>query len=170
MRATYCRARPYADDVPDVADSHPGTALPQIWRVPPWQPAALILVATALLALVMYANFAVGPALMMGVLAAAALVAAGLAVRYVLVADEDGIWVRRLFSVQIVDWNELSTIETVHVHANTLTLRITRVDGTHVDVPPTLLQPALPTSIRRARAMVGTVGQRLLAIAAEKRV
>src|SRR6476646_9979848 len=71
MRATYCRARPYAVDVPDVADSHPGTALPQIWRVPPWQAAALILVATALLALVMYANFAVGPALMMGVLAAA---------------------------------------------------------------------------------------------------
>src|SRR6476659_1829381 len=76
--ATYCRARPYADDVPDVADSHPGTALPQIWRVPPWQPAALILVATVLIALVMYGRFAVGAALMMGALAAAALVGAAL--------------------------------------------------------------------------------------------
>jgi hypothetical protein len=169
MRATYCRQRPYADDVPDVADSQPGTALPQIWRVPPWQPAALILVATVLLALVMYGDLAISPALLLGALAAVALVGAGLAVRFVLVADDEGIWVRRVFSVQLVEWNDLSTIETVHVHANTPTLRITRVSGLYVDVPPTLLQPALPTRIRKARAGVGVVGQRLLAIAAEKR-
>ena len=156
--------------MPDVADSHSGTTLPQVWRVPPWQPAALILVATVLLALVMYGDFKLGPTLMMAALAAAALVGAALAVRFVLVADDDGIWVRRLFSVQVVEWDEVSKIEMVHVHANTPTLRIDRVDGTHVDVPPTLLQPALPTGIRKARAMVGAVAQRLLAIAAEKRV
>ena len=154
--------------VPDVADSRPSTALPQIWRVPPWQPAALILVATGLIALVMYGHFALAPALMMGVLGAAALGGAAVAVRFLLVADDDGIWVRRLFGEQLVEWHEVSSIETVHVHANTPTLRIARTNGTHVDVPPTLLQPALPTSMRKARVMVGVVGQRLLAITAEK--
>ena len=62
----------------------------------------------------------------------------------------------------------MSSIETVHLHANTPTLRIARSNGTHVDVPPTLLQPALPTGIRKARALVGAVGRQLLAITAEK--
>jgi hypothetical protein len=154
--------------VPDVADNHAHTALPQIWRIPAWQPAALILVATGLIALVMYGHFAIGPGLMMGVIAAAALVGAGVAMRFLLVADDDGIWVRRLFSEQLVEWHEVSSIETVHLHANTPTLRIARTNGTHVDVPPTLLQPALPTGIRKARALVGTVGRQLLAITAEK--
>jgi len=112
--------------VPDVADNHAHTALPQIWRIPAWQPAALVLVATGLIALVMYGHFAIGPGLMMGVIAAAALVGAGVAMRFLLVADDDGIWVRRLFSEQLVEWHEVSSIETVHLHANTPTLRIAR--------------------------------------------
>lgn len=154
--------------VPDVADSHPSTALPRVWRVPAWQASALILVATVLLALVMYGDFRIATTAMMGAVAAVALVGAALAVRYLLVADDDGIWVRRIFSVQLVEWNEVSKIDMVHVHANTPTLRIERVDGTHVDVPPTLLQPALPTNIRKTRAMVGMVARQLVMIAAEK--
>jgi hypothetical protein len=154
--------------VPDVADSHPSTALPQFWRVPPWQAAALILVATVLLALIIYGDFPLAPEVMLGAVAAAALVGAGLAVRFLLVADDDGIWVRRVFSEQLVEWDEVATIEMVHVHANTPTLRIERSNGTHVDVPPTLLQPALPTNIGKTRALVGTVARQLLMIAEQK--
>lgn len=143
--------------------------LPQIWRVPPWQPAALILLATVLIALVLYGNFALGPNTMMIAVALAALTGAVLAIRFVLVADDDGIWIRRVFAVDLVEWPDLARIDVVHVHANTPTLRITRVSGTHVDVPPTLLQPSLPTGIRKARTLVASVAQRLLAISAEKR-
>ena len=106
---------------------------------------------------------------MMVALAIAALAGAGMAMRFLLVADDDGIWVRRLFSEQLVEWPDLSTIDVVQVHANTPTLRITRVSGTHIDVPPTLVQPTLPTGMKKARTLVAAVAQRLLAIAAEKR-
>jgi hypothetical protein len=48
-------------------------------------------------------------------------------------------------------------------------VRITRRSGKFVDVPPTLLQPTLPTSARKARAVVGAVARRLIDIAAEHR-
>jgi hypothetical protein len=143
--------------------------LPQIWRIPVWQPAALILVATVLLALDLYADLGIGALIMTAVIAVAALVAAGLALRYLLVADEDGIWIRSVRSEQLVEWRDLADIDVTHVRGTTVTVRITRTDGKFVDVPPTLLQPTLPTGARRARTLVGLVARRLLEIAAQQR-
>ena len=49
---------------------------------------------------------------------------------------------------------------------NTVTLRITRESGTFVDVPPTLVQPTLPTKVAKSRAMVGNIARALLDMAA----
>ena len=65
-----------------------------MWRIPTWQPPALILLATALLAYDIYGSPSIGALIVTAVIAAAALVAALVAVRYVLVADAEGIWVR----------------------------------------------------------------------------
>ncbi len=143
--------------------------LPQAWRIPSWQPAALILVATALLAFDIYGSPSVGALIMSCVIAAAALAGALLAVRYVLVADDTGIWVRSALGQHVVEWNEVADVDTTHVRGTTWTVRITRANGTFVDVPPSLLQPTLPTGARRARAVVGTVARRLADLQAAQR-
>jgi hypothetical protein len=142
--------------------------LPQTWRIPSWQPAALILLATVLLALDLYADLSLGALVMTAAIAAAALVAAGFALRYLLVADDEGIWVRQLFGERLVEWRDVADIEVEHVRGTTYTIRITRTNGTFVDVPPSLLQPTLPTSVRKARAVVSTIARRLIEIAAEQ--
>ena len=143
--------------------------LPLVWRIPPWQPAALILLATVLLALVLYGHFSLGPVLMMAIIAAAALASAGLAMRLLLVADEDGIWIRHAFSQQHVAWRDVSTVEMVHVRGTTVTVRITRRNESFIDVPPTLLLPTLPTGVRKARATVHNVAVELNEVAADRR-
>lgn len=143
--------------------------LPQVWRIPSWQPAALILVATALLAYDIYGSPSAGALIMTIVIAVAALVSAYLAVRFVLVADEDGIWVRSALNQHVVEWSDIAEIEVTHVRGTTSTVRISRTDGTFVDVPPSLLQPTLPTGARKTLAVVSTVARRLNELNAEQR-
>ncbi len=139
---------------------------PQVWRIPSWQPAGLILLAAALSAYDIYGSPNIAPLLAAAVLAAAALGAAVVAVRYLLVADDEGIWVRSMFSTRLVEWRDIADIAVHHVRGTTYTVRITRRNGTFVDVPPTLLQPTLPSSARKAHAVVGTVARRLLDLTA----
>ena len=143
--------------------------LPQVWRIPPWQPAVLILLATGLLALDLYGSLSLGPLLMTVAIAVAALVSAGASLRYVLVADTDGVGVRRLFGEDFIPWADVADIDVTNANLNAVTIRITRKAGPAVDVPTVLVQPTLPTNIRRSRAMVGEIARRLLATAAEHR-
>lgn len=143
--------------------------LPQVWRIPSWQPAALILLAAALSGYDIYGSPGLGALLMTAIIAAAALVAAVFAMRYLLVADDDGIWIRTVLGQQVVEWGDVADVDVTHVRGTTSTVRITRVGGKFVDVPPSLLQPTLPTSARKALAVVGTVARRLDALAADRR-
>lgn len=143
--------------------------LPHVWRIPPWQPAALIVLATVLIAVDMYGRPSPGPMLMAGFVAAAALVAATFAIRYLLVTDADGIWVRRLFTQELVEWHDVAQIEMTTAHRNGMTVRITRGSGTHVDVPPSLLLPTLPMNMRKVRSIVHGTAMYLSEIAAEQR-
>jgi hypothetical protein len=77
--------------------------------------------------------------------------------------------VRGVFSEELVEWRDVADIDVSHVRGTTVTVRITRRNGKFVDVPPTLVQPTLPTGARKARALVGEVARRLLDIAAEHR-
>src|SRR5690242_14009282 len=103
--------------------------LPQVWRIPSWQPAALILLATVLLAYDIYGSPSPGALIMTIVIAVAALVGAYLAVRFVLVADVDGIWVRSALAQHFVDWADIAEIDVTHVRGTTSTVRITRTNG-----------------------------------------
>lgn len=145
------------------------TTLPLVWRIPPWQASLLILVATGLLALVLYGRFSVGAMLMMGLVAVAALSAAVFALRLLLVADDDGIWVRTALAVQVVEWGEVAAVEAVAVRRTTVTVRINRVDGTYVDVPPSLLLPTVPTRMATVHSIVHGAAMQLSAIAAARR-
>jgi hypothetical protein len=77
-----------------------------------------------------------------------------LAARYLLVADEDGLWVRGIRGEQHVAWPDFDEVEVVPGRRGSTTIRIVRVDGSWVDVPPSLLLPTLPTKIANARAVM----------------
>jgi hypothetical protein len=143
--------------------------LRQVWRIPTWQPPALILLATALLAYDIYGSPSIGALIMTAIIAAAALVSALIAVRYVLVADAEGIWVRSFATQRMVEWSDIADIDVIHVRGTTSTVRITRRDGNFIDVPPSLFQPTLPTGTRKALAIVGTAARRLNELAAQAR-
>lgn len=153
----------------DPARGHPPLVLPFVKRIPPWQPATLILIATVLLALVVYGSHSAGAVLMMSVIAAAALVGAAFAIRLILVADETGIWVRRFWRERLVPWGEIATIQMAAVHGNSVTVRITRQNGSYVDVPPSLVLPTLPTNIRKVRSRVSAVSAQLNELAERER-
>jgi hypothetical protein len=155
--------------VSETARGHPPLALPFVKRIPPWQPAALILIATVLLGLVLYGSFSAGAVLMMSVIAAAALVGAAFAIRLILVADEDGIWIRRFWRERLVRWDEIATVQMAAVHGNSVTVRITRHNGSFVDVPPSLVLPTLPTNIRKVRSRVSAVSAQLSDLAERDR-
>jgi hypothetical protein len=150
-------------------DEAPLTAqasLPQVWRIPPWQPAVLLLLTTVLAAVDIYGHPSTVAMIVAAFLAIAALVAAVCAVRYALVADEDGIWVRKVFTVTLVEWTDLAHAELTTAHRTGMTVRITRHDDSYVDVPPSLLLPTVPTTMPKARSIIHNVAMRLNAIAA----
>ncbi|MGH8860276.1 MAG: hypothetical protein ACRDVG_03405 [Jatrophihabitantaceae bacterium] len=155
-------------DGPRTAGNPSPSALPLVWRIPPWQPAALILLATVLIAFLLYGSPSLGASVAMGVVALAALASAAFAARLLMVADDDGIWVRRALGVQLVEWAEVSTVEAVPIRGNTMTVRITRTTGTYVDVPPSLLLPTLPTAIRKVRSIVHGTALQLADLAAQR--
>jgi hypothetical protein len=144
--------------------------LPQVWRIPPWQAAALLLLTTVLAAVDLYARPSVVPMLVAAFVAVMALFAAVGAIRFLLVADEDGIWVRRLFTVTLVGWADIERVEMASAHRGGMTVRITRRDGTCVDVPPSLVLPAMPTTLPNARRLVQGVANELNSLAAARHV
>jgi hypothetical protein len=154
--------QPYAGGVPRPAER--GTtpqSLPQVWRIPPWQPAALVLLATALGALDIYVRPSSIWMIMAALGAVAALGAAALWLRYLLVADEDGLWVRRAFAEELVEWRDVADVAMTSGHRNGMTVRITRVDGSYVDVPPALLLPTRPTTMPKVRSLIHGIATHL---------
>ncbi len=147
----------------------PPLELPLVWRIPPWQPAGLILLATVLLALDLYGDLGLGALLMTAVIAGAALLGAVFAIRLSLVADDDGIWVRRFFRERLVAWSEVAEVRATLVSRNTMTIRISLRQGGHVDVPPALLLPTLPTKVHNAQAVVHQAALKLSRVAAQRR-
>jgi PH (Pleckstrin Homology) domain-containing protein len=144
--------------------------LPVVWRVPPWQPAALNVVAAVLLAVLLYASPSAAAVVGLGAGAVIAVTGAVLAMRYLVVADEDGVVVRRALSRHVIPWTQLASVEAVVTHGVTMTVRLTSTDKTIVDVPPTLVQPTLPTNVRKAHAMVHARALQLAELAAGRRV
>jgi hypothetical protein len=95
------------------------------------------------------------------VLGAAALGLAVLALRMYLRVDSDGVVVRYLLQPAWLAWPEIARVEVVSDVRGSDTVRLVRQDGTYVDVPPSLLQPARPTSKPRALARLNSIGNQI---------
>lgn len=118
----------------------------QVWRIPAYQPALLMLVLVAAAALNIYAH----PSVTLRIVSLAiGLGCAGLAVaalRLHLVCTPEAISVQQLRKHEWVEWPELDSVEVVGNVRGAPSLRLNRVDGSYVEVPPSLLQPTKPSS------------------------
>ena len=134
---------------------------PLSWRVPPYQPALLILLVCGAAALNIYGHPSQttrAVTLTLGVLAGALAVAA---LRMYLHVDSEGVLVRYLRRPAWLPWSEVARVEVVGDVRGSDTVRVVRHDGSYVDVPPSLLQPATPTSKPRAAARLTSIGNQI---------
>ena len=131
------------------------------WRIPPAQTAILFLVVTACAALNIYWRPS-GPVRIFTILVAlAALAWAIVGMRMYLVVDDEGVAIRFVGRESWLPWPEITGIDVVSGVRGAHTIRFTRTDGTHVDVPPSLLQPAKPTKKPVAIARLKSVATEL---------
>lgn len=136
---------------------------PLTWRVPPWQPALLFLIAAASAALNLYAHPSLAVRLLTIAVAVIAAVMGVLAIRMYFVVDEEGIGVRRLLRERSVEWDEFDSVAVVHRAFDSVTLRIVCRDGRYLDVPQSLLMPSRPTGKVRVNAQLGDLARQVTA-------
>ncbi len=136
---------------------------PLTWRVPPWQPATLFLVAAGCAAVNIYAHPSLTVRVFTIAVAVLAVVMGTLAARMYLVVDEEGIGVRRLLRERSVDWDEFDGVAVVQRAFDSVTLRITCCDGRYLDVPQSLVMPTKPTGKTRVIAQLGDMARQVAA-------
>ena len=136
---------------------------PLTWRIPPWQPALLFLIAAGCAAANAYVHVSVVIRIVTIVVGVAALAMGIAAARMYLVVDDEGIGVRRLWRERSLDWDDISRVSVVERGFDTLTLRIVSRDGRYVDVPQSLVMPSRPTGKSRVRAQLGDIARQIQA-------
>jgi hypothetical protein len=132
-----------------------------VWRLPRWQPAVLFLVTAALAG---YAIYGGGSGIVVGIvslLAVAFVIAAVAAARMYLVADDDGIGVRRYTGESSMTWDRISGIAVTKQRGGAMTLEIQAPDATALTVPPSLVLPLRPTSIARTSNLLAQKAREL---------
>jgi hypothetical protein len=127
---------------------------PLIWRISPVQIALLILIVSPCAAINIYWHPSAAVRAVTIVIGVVALVMAIASFRMYLHVDDEGIAVRYLRREQWLPWSEIARMEIVSGVRGSDTIRIHRTDGSHVDVPPSLLQPSRPTAKHVARRML----------------
>lgn len=130
---------------------------PLAWRVPPYQPALLMLLVCGAAALNIYGHPSETARVLTLALGALALGLAVLALRMYLAVDSEGAVVRYLGRPAWLSWPEIARVEVVSNVRGSATVRFVRRDGSYVDVPPSLLQPATPMSKPRAAARLNGI-------------
>lgn len=134
-----------------------GSMAARSWRIPPGQTAILFLVVAACAALNIYGRPS-GPVRVFTILLALATLAwAIIGMRMYMSVDDEGVAVRFVGRESWLPWPDISDIDVVAGVRGAHTIRFTRSDGTHVDVPPSLLQPAKPTKKPVAIARLKTL-------------
>ena len=128
----------------------------------------LLLAVSGFAALDIYGHPSTGVLVLAIALAVLCLSLAVCAIRYLLVADDEGVWVRDLLQERHVPWTELRKVEVTQGRRGSMTLRIYRQDDTYVDVPAPLLLPSLPTKVAKARARIQVVAGQLEYFAAQR--
>jgi len=143
-----------------------GTDEPLSWRVPPYQPALLMLLVCAAAALNIYGHPSETTRFVTLLLGALALGLAVLALRMYLRVDHEGAVVRYLLRPVWLPWSEVARVEVVPDVRGSDSVRFVRQDGSYVDVPPSLLQPAKPMTKPRALARLNSIGNQIEALRA----
>jgi hypothetical protein len=146
--------------VSGMGDSQGDLVAPLSWRVPSYQPAFLLVTVCASAALNIYGHPSGQVRFVTLALGAAALVIAVAWLRMYLFVDDEGIEVRQIWRELWLPWSAIERIEVVSALGG-MTVRLSRHDGTQVDVPPSLLQPSKPTSKPRALAQLNGVVREL---------
>ena len=136
---------------------------PLTWRIPPWQPALLFLIAAGCAAANAYVHVSVVVRIVTIVVGVAALATGIAAARMYLVVDDEGIGVRRLWRERSLDWDDISRVSVVERGFDKLTLRIVSRDGRYLDVPQSLVMPSRPTGKSRVRAQLGDIARQIQA-------
>jgi hypothetical protein len=139
------------------------TAGPLVWRIPAYQPALLILVLCGAAALNIYGHPSLAVRIGTLVIGLACGGLAVIALRLQLVATDDGVALRTALSNSWLPWSQLADLEVVPEVRGAPTVRLNRVDGRYLDVPPSLLQPTLPTSKQRAMGQLDHAARQLRA-------
>jgi len=134
---------------------------PLTWRIPPWQPALLFLVAAGCAAANAYVHVSVLVRVVTIAVGVVALAMGIAAARMYFVVDDEGVGVRRLWRERSLDWDDISRVSVVERGFDTLTLRIVSSDGRYLDVPQSLLMPSRPTGKTRVRAQLGDVARQI---------
>jgi hypothetical protein len=134
---------------------------PLSWRVPPYQPALLMLLVCAAAALNLYGHPSQTVRVVTLALGVLALGMAIAALRMYLVVDDEGVAVRYLLRPAWLPWQEIGRVEVVSDVRGADSIRLVRRDGTFTDVPPSLLQPSRPTSKPRALARLTSIGNQI---------
>ncbi len=123
-------------------------------RIHPAQPAVLLLVISALAFVDLYLSPSTGLRVFSLLLIAALLVMVVTSLRMYLVADHEGIAIRFVRDEVWIPWSEIDRIDVATGVRGSGTVRIQRRDGTHADVPPSLLQPLKPTTVPKAMSQL----------------
>lgn len=134
---------------------------PLSWQVPPYQPALLMLLVCAAAAFNIYGHPSQTVRVVTLAAGALALGLAVLAIRMYLSVDSEGVVVRYLLRPAWLPWSEIARVEVVSGVRGANTIRFVRNNGSYVDVPPSLLQPAKPTSKPRALAQLNSIGNQI---------
>jgi hypothetical protein len=146
---------------PEVVRPAADTREPLSWRVPPYQPALLMLVVCGAAALNIYGHPSETVRILTLALGVLALGLAVAALRMYLQVDDEGVLVRYLLRPSWLPWPEIARVEVVSGVRGADTLRVVRHDGSYVDIPPSLLQPGRPTSKPRAFAQLTSIGNEI---------
>lgn len=134
---------------------------PLVWRLPSWQPAALFLVTAGLAAWAIYVDSSSAVRAIVILLAVAFFLAAVAAARMYVVADDDGVGVRRYAGESSLRWEQISGIAVTRLRGGSMTLELQSPDHAGVTVPPSLVLPLKPTSIARTSTLLTVRAQEL---------
>ena len=143
--------------------AHPiDPSAPLVWRVPAWLPTVMMLFVCGVVALNLYTSpNALVRVVTIGV-GVVAFVSAIEGLRMYMVVDQDGIGFRGLVRTHNIDWSDIQSVTVRRSGRNGPTLRITRVDGSYADVPPSLLLPTKPTGTAKTLAQLGDTARMII--------
>lgn len=124
---------------------------PLVWKLPPWQPAALFVAAAVCAGVFLYVVESDLMRLMFAAFALAFLVYGLGAARAFIVVDQTGVGWRRWWQEESLDWDQISGFD-VHRVATRIQFRVSLGDGRYRELPSALLLPAKPMAMPRVEA------------------